>query len=120
MDILTGLLWLTLNVYHEARSEEDLTQIAIAHVTLNRARNRNKPIKEVVLAPKQFSWTHLKANWVPEEPKAFLQCLNNTLIALKGFDFTQGATHYHRMDIKPWWAKSYHHVADFGLHRFYN
>ena len=30
MTLLEGLLWLTLNVYHEARSEPQIGQIAIA------------------------------------------------------------------------------------------
>ena len=41
MSFLEGLLWLTLNVYHEARSEPQIGQLAVAHVTLNRASQKN-------------------------------------------------------------------------------
>ena len=57
MTIFEGLLWLTLNVYHEARSEPQLGQIAIAQVTLNRAKKGQLSIEDVVRQPHQFSWT---------------------------------------------------------------
>ena len=48
MTVLEGLLWLTLNVYHEARSEPQIGQVAVVHVTLNRAEELNRSIKEIV------------------------------------------------------------------------
>ena len=57
MPLLEGLLWLTLNVYHEARSEPPIAQSAVALVTLNRAHEKKMPIKAVVQEPHQFSWT---------------------------------------------------------------
>lgn len=52
------------NVYHEARGEPLLGQMAVAQVTVNRlnppAPTRRQPnsICAVVYAPRQFSWTH--------------------------------------------------------------
>ena len=51
MTFLEGLLWLTLNVYHEARSEPEIGQVAVAHVTPNRAAKRALSIKKVVNQP---------------------------------------------------------------------
>ena len=51
MDLLIGILYLTLNVYHEARSEDQFAQTAVAHVTMNRAVERKLTIKQVVLQP---------------------------------------------------------------------
>lgn len=40
MTLLEGLLWLTLNVYHEARSEPQIGQLAVAFVTRNNMARR--------------------------------------------------------------------------------
>lgn len=121
MGLMEALLWLTLNVYHEARNQDQLDQIAIAHVTINRAKKHNKSIKAVVLSPYQFSWTHQLKDYQPKDLKAFLECYNSVLIAKQGYDFTQGATHYHEKKIKPKWRKDKNmvYIADFGAHRFY-
>lgn len=119
MGLMEGIFWLTLNIYHEARSDPQLAQIAVAHVTINRTKNKKQTIKQVVLSPRQFSWTHLKQSWIPYDLPAFYQCLESALIAYRGFDFTQGATHYHHKDIEPYWTFKYHYVATFGSHKFY-
>jgi N-acetylmuramoyl-L-alanine amidase len=119
VSILEGLLWLTLNVYHEARSEPQLGQVAIVHVTLNRAKEKNLPIKEIVTQPYQFSWTFQKNSYVPDDTKAFLQCLQSVYIALQTTDITHGATHYHLDSIDPYWASQYTYIDQFGSHKFY-
>ena len=119
MDLLTGILYLTLNVYHEARSEDQFAQTAVAHVTMNRAVERKLTIKQVVLQPAQFSWTAREGDYIPNNIDAFLKCLESVTIAAGGHDFTQGATYYHRNDIRPYWVDSYAYVADFGIHKFY-
>ena len=57
--IAEALLCLTLNVYHEARGEPFLGQVAVAEVTLNRVDDLRWPdtVCEVVYQPYQFSWT---------------------------------------------------------------
>ena len=119
LNVLETVLWLTLNVYHEARSEDQFGQMAVAHVTMNRSNAKMQPIKEIVLAPKQFSWTHLKKNYIPNDLHAFQVCLQSVLVASQGFDFTMGSTFYHHRDIHPYWADSYTYVAQFGAHKFY-
>jgi len=119
VSILEGLLWLTLNVYHEARSEPQVGQVAIVHVTLNRAKEQNLPIKDVVTQPYQFSWTFQKESYVPDDTKAFMQCLQSVYVALQTADITNGATHYHLDSITPYWAKQYTYVDQFGSHKFY-
>jgi N-acetylmuramoyl-L-alanine amidase len=119
MTLLEGLLWLTLNVYHEGRSEPQIGQVAIAHVTLNRAFEKQLPVKDVVKQPYQFSWTFQKQSYLPNDPDAFLKCLNSVFIALKSPDFTSGATHYHLESVSPNWASDYTYVAQYGSHKFY-
>jgi N-acetylmuramoyl-L-alanine amidase len=121
MDILTSILWLTLNVYHEARSEDQLSQIAIAHVTLNRSYQSNTQIKQVVLKDKQFSWVHQKYDYYPYDTQALIECLESVFIALRGYDFTKGSTYYHKKSIKPYWASwnQLEYIGTFGSHKFY-
>ena len=119
MGFLEGLLWLTLNIYHEARSEPAVGQLAVAHVTMNRAVQKHQSLEEVVRAPYQFSWTVHKENYMPTEPRAFGDCLKTALYALTSEDFTNGATFYHREDISPDWSGELNYIAQYGVHKFY-
>jgi len=119
MTFLEGLLWLTLNVYHEARSEPEIGQVAVAHVTLNRAAKLDLSIKKVVTQPYQFSWTKQKKSFVPKDPQAFFQCMKSVYIALNSADFTAGSTYYHLDNIKPYWASKFKFVEQYGSHKFY-
>jgi len=119
MTLLEGILWLTLNVYHEARSEPQIGQVAVAHVTLNRANIKHLSVKDIVRQPYQFSWTFQKDSYLPDDPGAFVRCLQSVYIALKTQDFTNGATHYHLETINPEWTSDFTYVAQFGSHKFY-
>lgn len=120
MYFLESVLWLALNVYHEARSEPELGRQAVAHVTLNRAAQQAMSVPEVVLAPKQFSWTRKKKDHpLPEDTKAFLACLDSALTAMVQEDFTQGATFFHRADLDPPWARQLTYLTQHGSHKFY-
>ena len=119
MSFLEGLLWLTLNIYHEARSEPRIGQLAVAHVTLNRALKLHESVEEVVTAPYQFSWTFQKKSYLPTESDALVDCLQSALTAMTSSDFTDGATFYHQQDISPPWAENMTYVAQYGTHKFY-
>lgn len=110
---------MTLNVYHEARSEPQVGQVAVALVTLNRAYKKKRPVKDIVKEPYQFSWTFQKASYLPDDPKAFLKCMQSVYIALKTDDFTKGATHYHLDKINPYWTANYTYLDQYGSHKFY-
>lgn len=119
MTLLEAVLWLTLNVYHEARSEPQIGQIAVAQVTLNRANQNNLPVYEVVRQPYQFSWTFQKKSYLPDDPEAFLTCLHSVYLAITSNDITNGATHYHLDSITPYWANEFTYIAQYGSHKFY-
>lgn len=119
MNLLESILWLTLNVYHEARGEGQRAQIAVAHVTLNRRDKRKLSIKGVVLQPRQFSWTHQLDNYWPKNPAAFFECLQSVTLAVEGFDFTLGAVYYHHENVNPKWSKDYVLVEQIDKHKFY-
>jgi len=118
MDIFSAILWLTLNIYHEARSEDQLSQIAVGHVVLNRSQKQGRSVKRIVLAPYQFSWVHTK-DWTPNDVPALVESFQSACIAYKGFDFTGGSTYYHARKVNPYWAKKKALVATFGAHKFY-
>ncbi len=115
---IESLLWLTLNVYHEARGEPEVGKLAVAHVTLNRAREEQKRVAEVVKEPNQFSWTDQK-----KSPTLELNPLQDSLrVALKAMtttDFTGGATYFHRHDLSPDWTAKMTFTARYGSHKFY-
>lgn len=119
MTLFEGLLWLTLNVYHEARSEPQIGQIAVALVTMNRAKEKHLPIKAVVQEPYQFSWTSQKHSYLPDDPEAFMECMKSVYLALQADDFTDGATHYHLDSVNPYWSSQYTFLHQYGSHKFY-
>ena len=119
MTLLEGILWLTLNVYHEARSEPQIGQVAVAHVTLNRALEKQLTVKDVVKQPYQFSWIKQKKSYIPNDMDAFLKCMRSVYIALQSQDFTHGATHYHLETITPEWVSDYTYINQYGSHKFY-
>lgn len=119
MGFVEGLLWLTLNIYHEARSEPEIGKLAVAHVTLNRAMEEQKSIEEVVTAPYQFSWTFQKTSFIPAEPGSLEDSMGVALKAITSKDFTQGSTFYHRTDVSPRWAAHKNFTAQYGSHKFY-
>jgi N-acetylmuramoyl-L-alanine amidase len=116
--MLEALLFLTLNVYYEGRGEPEIGQVAIAHVTLNRAHRNAKRVSSVVLAPHQFSWVESEVG-LPNDTDALLVALRSSLIAAVGYDFTLGATHYHAITVHPYWADGMDFVTQIGNHKFY-
>ena len=115
---IESLLWLTLNVYHEARGEPEVGKLAVAHVTLNRAREEQKSVVEVVKEPNQFSWTdqkrfsHLELTPLQDSLRVALKAMTTT-------DFTGGATYFHRHDLSPDWTAKMTFTARYGSHKFY-
>jgi len=119
LTLLEGFLWLALNVYHEGRSESQIGQIAIAHVTLNRAQQQDISIKEVIKQPHQFQWVRGKKIHFPHNLPVFLQCMRSAFIALNTRDFTAGATHFHVKSISPDWSSHLTYLNQYGSHKFY-
>ncbi len=121
MSFLEALLWLSLCVYHEARGEPQLGQQAVADVVLNRADNRGLSVREVVLQPSQFSWTHqIEPNeWTPRDAEAAVSCIKSSFKALLEGDTTKGSTHYHNSSVTPYWTGTMELRLVVGSHRFY-
>lgn len=120
-----ALFWLALNVYHEARGEDAVSQRLVAHVTINRARQAGTHVRKVVKEPYQFSWTldsvKLKKKPWEYDPQTFLRCGINSVRALAGKDITNGATHYHEADMRPYpaWSRGMVVTIKYGEFVFY-
>jgi spore germination cell wall hydrolase CwlJ-like protein len=118
--ISAAVMCLALNVYHEARSEPIKGQQAVAHVTLNRARERNMRVCDVVFAPAQFSWTINDPKVTDERAWAIaLKVAKRAYRTGPAADPTGGANHYHATYVQPSWARSMERTTRIGLHIFY-
>lgn len=89
-------------VYAEARGEPKLGQEGVAHVILNRARENNRPICEVVKERGQF--------YSKRPPASFK-------VNVSGKDPTKGATHFRTKDSSHWLGAK--KTVRIGNHTFY-
>ena len=135
--IAEAIMCLALNVYHEARDQPFIGQVAVAQVVMNRVyddRYPDHPCEVVFQGPTyswkpdfpvrhrcQFSWyCDGKSDKVYDED-AYRQALT---IAHGVYyddldDFVEGATHYHAVYVLPEWAESKTPVVQIGQHMFY-
>ena len=129
IDRARALQCLTAAVYYEAASEADAGQRAVAQVVLNRVAHPSYPntVCGVVFQGSerrtgcQFSFTCDGA--LARIPTRFfwLRAENVARAALSGYvEPSVGlATHYHTIQIHPYWADSLVHLGTIGMHRFY-
>jgi spore germination cell wall hydrolase CwlJ-like protein len=134
---------LALNIYHEARNESLVGQIAVALVVVNRVDSSKYPddvcsvIKQgpvskwhlestgkiVPVRNKcQFSWyCDGKADDTPER-HAWLQSVTLATAVLDGIypDITEGALWYHADYVTPRWMKGVKYVTQIDRHIFYS
>lgn len=104
---ITGLLWLALNVHHEARGEPFICQVMVAEVTMRRVDSPYFPdnIKDVVLEPSQFSWANNKTTYdfsvlTPSDFKAAEHVIKY------GYYYTLTELHYARYDVSNYWTET--------------
>lgn len=129
---------LTLTLYGETRGEPHAGKLAVAHVIQNRATRHHLAVKDVCLAPHQFSCWTLEAQTLAEAARrlhlrvhdpVLEECANVAAEVLDGAhdgDPTKGATHYYApaaMDPPgrvPTWAAHKVPSAVIGGHLFFN
>lgn len=109
------------NIYHEARGEGVEGMQAVALVTLNRAKQQDKTVCEVVYQRKQFSWTNTaKGRNKPITGNIdTVHAVASQAIAGVLIDFTSGATHYHTKRVKPVWRRALDEAVVINNHIFY-
>ena len=102
---------------------------AVCHVILNRSRNKKRSVKDIVLAPWQFSWANNGARPPIREYEAFATCLEVAQIAMEENSSGEtciGADHYYAYHgpnaiPEPSWVKKgkMKEVARIGNHIFF-
>lgn len=125
VDLLSRCIW------GEARGERIDGRLAVAHVVLNRVRAQSYyggSIKDVILKPRHFSCFNANdqnlskiLNLTPSSPDLSF-CRAVAELALQDGltnDPTQGATHYHTVNVNPSWAPKLRFLCRIGSHLFY-
>ena len=121
---------LAQNIYFEARDQNIIGQIAVAHVTINRVKDTRFPnnicsvVKQGYIKGRrdcQFSWYCDGKSDIMYEKQEKQIAFDIAKHTLKGrfVDVTQGATHYHSRQVNPWWAKALTKVGIIEDHIFY-
>ena len=128
-DFDESLHCLALNVYHEARSETEAGQLAVATVTLNRVHSKAFPdsVCDVVkqggeqLHRCQFSWWCDGKSDRPTEAEAWKNAQHISRQALLGLakDPTNKALYYHATYVNPRWSRKMQQTARIDQHIFY-
>ena len=115
-------------IFFEARDQPIEGQFAVGDVVMNRVESSRFPdnVCDVVYQRKQFSFTHdgmsdnpLKYLKNDLEKVAYLTAVQVAMEVDKGNRIGLTSTHYHRVDIKPYWKKHYHKDGTMGEHTFY-
>lgn len=111
------------NIYHEARGDSYLGQVAVGLVVINRVRSSHFPDTpcSVIWERAQFSWTLDRRLWNIKNVRAYNKAREIAIEVLEGkhHDFTDGSTHYYQPDlVNPRWAKSGKDKKKIGAHLF--
>ena len=135
--IAEALVCLALNVYHEARDQPFIGQVAVAQVVMNRVYDDRYPdtVCEVVEQGPTYSWKpdfpvrhRCQFSWYCDgksdkvyDEEAWQQALMIAHGVYYGNldDFVEGATHYHASYVLPEWAETKTQVVQIGEHIFY-
>lgn len=117
--LVDAILWLALNVHHEARGEPYHCQVMVAEVVLRRVESQYYPddIKSVVLEPNQFTWTSdsKKKNTALVTYKDMQVAMQ----ALEGYYYTTDELHYATVEVSNYWTTGMQKSMQCGNHVFY-
>ena len=135
--IAEALVCLALNVYHEARDQPFIGQVAVAQVVMNRVADDRYPDTacEVVMQGPTYSWRpdfpvrhRCQFSWYCDgksDKTPDTEAYEKALMIAHGVyygnldDFVEGATHYHATYVLPEWAETKTLVVQIGQHIFY-
>jgi N-acetylmuramoyl-L-alanine amidase len=115
-----NLVCLAQNIYHEARGERLLGQIAVVNVTLNRAQRRENICTEVFRRG-QFSWTSRRHRmpsgevWDRSLVLAWIALYDREII----LDVTDNSRYFHSGNSTPRDFRNFTRTVTIGNHRFY-
>ena len=137
MIIEAALVCLALNIYHEARDQPFIGQVAVAQVVMNRVQDRRYPdnVCDVVKQGPTYRWAkhypvrhRCQFSWYcdgksdnPQDQSAWskAQLIAHGVYHGNLDDFVEGATHYHANYVLPAWASSKTPIVQISDHKFY-
>ena len=137
MILETALMCMAANIYHEAKNQPRVGQIAVAQVVMNRVNDSRYPdnvcdvVKQgltykngkVVLGKCQFSWycdgKKDDVNMKSEKWRNSLRYASMVITNRITLDVTEGATHYHATYVRPAWARTKTKTVRINRHIFY-
>ncbi|WP_260927185.1 cell wall hydrolase [Novosphingobium sp. 9] len=130
LDHMRALQCLTQAVYYEAASEPDAGQRAVAQVVLNRVAHPAFPntvcgvvYQGATRAGGGCQFTFTCDGSLSRKPMALFwdRARAVAAAALAGYVYAPIglATHYHTVQVHPYWADSLHYLETIGAHRFY-
>lgn len=135
--LVEALVCLALNVYHEARDQPFIGQVAVAQVVMNRVYDDRFPntVCEVVQEGPTYSWKpdfpvrhRCQFSWYcdgksdsahNEEAWSMAMMIAHGVYYGNLDDFVEGSTHYHAHYVLPAWAESKTKVVRIADHIFY-
>lgn len=130
IDRTRALQCLAAAIYYEAASEPDAGQRAVAQVVLNRVAHPAYPntVCGVVYQGSerstgcQFTFTCDGSLARRPSPLFWERAMNVARAALSGYVYAPAglATHYHTVQVHPYWAPSLAYLGTIGAHRFYS
>ena len=110
-------------LYFEARGESLKGQFAVAEVILNRVDSPTYPgsVCAVVKQGCQFSFTCDGHSDAMRDQASAERAGRIARVMLDGAPraLTQGATHFHTVNVRPDWARKFPRTASIGAHMFY-
>jgi spore germination cell wall hydrolase CwlJ-like protein len=124
---MTSVLCLATAIFFEARSEGIAGKEAVANVIINRVHDDRYPdtVCGVVNEPRAFSYTHdgrhddPTLHTGPLDQSAWVTSQDVAKGALRGNLMGIVSTHYHTLDVLPFWASEYSIDGVVGNHIFY-
>ena len=121
--VIDDIKWLSLNIYHESRSEPINGQFLVALTTLNRVKDSKYPnsIKNVITEKSQFSWYWDGKSDQPRNTQSWMNSIyisSITMVLYKYIDF-RNILWYHNHTVVPKWSRNLNKVIIVGNHSFY-
>ena len=109
-------------IYHEARGEPIVGQIAVAQVIINRSIDPRWPQSICGVVRQNYQFSYLKER--RDHRLHDLSARDTALLAAKSalygnIDITEGATHYHADRVAPAWTNGMKRTVTINQHIFY-
>ena len=136
--LLESMICLALNVYHEAKNQSYVGQVAVAQVVMNRVRDTRYPntVCDVVKQGATYKWrpefpikNRCQFSWYcdgkPDTIRDGDAWRQAQIVAYRitynerHRGLTEGATHYHADYVHPKWASTLQLVGRIATHIFY-